>query len=172
MRQKKLLGEILLKAGIIDSSQLQKALDGSKKSGQRVGNILVKLGFSKEEDVLKAVASQLDIPYVKLSDIEIAPAVIAKIPVKFASRYTLIPVKITGDTLTVAMLDPLDIHTLDDLRLLLGCKVEVAISSEEEITKAVRKYYGVGAETMEKMVEEAEDEVDLESLEVGEEKNV
>ncbi len=172
MKRNTRLGQILLKAGIIDENQLQKALDGFKSSGQRLGHVLVKLGFSKEEDVLKAVAGQLDVPYIKLSDIEIDRAVIAKIPVKFTSRYNLIPVKMANDTLTVAMLDPLDIHTLDDLRLLLGCKVNVAISSEEEITKAIRKYYGVGAETMEKMVEAAEDENDLESLEISAEKDV
>lgn len=172
MKRNTRLGQILLKAGIIDENQLQKALDGFKSSGQRLGHVLVELGFSKEEDVLKAVADQLDVPYIKLSDIEIDRAVIAKIPVKFTSRYKLIPFKMANDTLTVAMLDPLDIHTLDDLRLLLGCKVNVAISSEEEITKAIRKYYGVGAETMEKMVEAAEDENDLESLEISAEKDV
>ena len=172
MKRNTRLGQILLKAGIIDENQLQKALDGFKSSGQRLGHVLVELGFSKEEDVLKAVADQLDVPYIKLSDIEIDRAVIAKIPVKFTSRYKLIPFKMANDTLTVAMLDPLDIHTLDDLRLLLGCKVTVAISSEEEITKAIRKYYGVGAETMEKMVEAAEDENDLESLEISAEKDV
>ena len=175
MKEKKQLGQLLLESGLIRREQLEKALGELKNTGQRLGSALIKLGFAEEEEVLKVLAKQLDISYLKLSDIEIDRQIVGMVPVKFATRYKVMPIKISGDTLTVAMADPLDIHTIDDLRLLSGCKIEAVISSEKEITKAIRKYYGIGAETMEKMVQESQDEedkIDLERLASKEEKDI
>ncbi|MCK4519045.1 MAG: type II secretion system ATPase GspE [Candidatus Omnitrophica bacterium] len=164
MRQKALLGEILLKEGIIENKQLQLAVSRLKEANQRIGRILIELGFATEEDVLRMLAFQLGIPYLKLSGIEIDRSVIAKIPVKFASLNKLIPLSMDDDLLKIAMADPMDIHTLDDLKLLLACEVKLAVSSEDEIVKAIRKHYGVGADTMEKMVEATADELEQEAL--------
>lgn len=92
------------------------------------------------------------IPYISLKDKDIEPLVIQKVPAKFSSHYQIIPVEFTDNKLVIAMVDPLDTRTLDDLRLLLGIEVRGVLASETEILEAIRKYYGVGAETLERMI--------------------
>lgn len=97
------------------------------------------------EDSLKP----LNIPYIKLQEIEIDSRVIEKVSAKFAVHFKLMPVSLNDGYLTVAMANPTDIHTLDDIRLLLGYEIKPVLSSEVEILKAIKKYYGLGAETIE-----------------------
>lgn len=85
-------------------------------------------------------------------------AIIQKVPAKFASHYKIIPLNLENNILTIAMADPLDLRTLDDLRLLLGLEVKGVPVSESEIQKAIYKYYGVGAETLERMLSQSSQE--------------
>ncbi|MBI3009100.1 MAG: type II secretion system ATPase GspE [Candidatus Omnitrophica bacterium] len=156
--QKEMLGELLVKTGVLTKDQLNKGLEEHKKTGERLGNVLIRLGLLEEKDLLKTLESQLGIPYVSLSNIKIEPSVISKIPANFIYTHNLIPVKEDNGVLTVAVSDPLDIHTLDDIRLLLGYEAKAVISSKREIDSAIKKYYGVGAATMEKIVAESEEE--------------
>jgi len=94
----------------------------------------------------------MSIPHIKLKDRQIQPSVIQRVPAKFSSHYKIVPVELNDSTLTIAMADPLDVRALDDIKLLLGVNVEAVLASELEIEEAIRKYYGVGAETLESMV--------------------
>jgi type II secretion system protein E len=89
---------------------------------------------------------------VKIKDRNIDPGVIQKIPAKFASHYKVIPLEFTDGKLTVAMIDPSDIRALDDLKLILNMEIRGVAAGEPEILEAIRKYYGVGAETLDKMI--------------------
>ena len=146
------IGQMLIDEGILSPDQLQRALAKQKESGDFICTAIIKLGFSTPEKIFSLLARQLDLPYVKLTDIEIDPAVIQKVPANFASRYKIIPVEFMDDTLIIAMADPLDVSALDDIKLLLGSEVREVLSSEAEIQDAIRKYYGVGAETLEKII--------------------
>lgn len=147
-----LIGQILIEEGVISADQLEKGLMERQKTGDFLCTILVKLGFASEERVFSVLARQLNIPYVKLKDRDIDPLIIQKVPAKFASHYKIIPIDFKDNTLVVAMADPLDVRVLDDIRLLLGLEVNGALASETDIQEAIRKYYGVGAETIEKMI--------------------
>ncbi|MCX5712166.1 MAG: GspE/PulE family protein [Candidatus Omnitrophica bacterium] len=94
-----------------------------------------------------------DHTYVKLSSLNIPAEIIHKVPAKYASHYKVIPIEFSNNTLTIAMVDPLDVRTLDDIRLLLGFEVKSVLSNESDIHDAIRKYYGVGAETLEKIID-------------------
>ncbi len=147
-----LIGSMLVNAGVITKEQLDTGLNEQKITNEFICTILVKSGFAPEEEIFEVLSRQLDIAYVNLKSIEIDPAVIRKVPPKFSSHYKIIPIELENDLLIVAMADPLDIRTLDDLRLLLGVEVKGVLTSEMQIQEAIRKYYGVGAETLEKMV--------------------
>ncbi|MDD5531130.1 MAG: GspE/PulE family protein, partial [bacterium] len=110
---------------------------------------------STEEKVLSVLSLQLNIPYVKLKEKNINPLVIQKVSAKYASHYKIIPLEFKNNILTIAMTNPLDIRTLDDIRLLLELEVKGVLASELEIQDEIRKYYGVGAETLEKMVDKS-----------------
>lgn len=147
-----LIGELLVNEGVITSEQLEEGLKKQKNSGDFICTTLVKLGFAPEEEIFRVLSRQLNIPYVKIKERNIEPAVIQKVPPKFASHYKIIPLEFKNNQLLIAMTDPLDIRMLDDVALLLGVEVKGVLASELEIQEAIRKYYGVGAETLEKII--------------------
>lgn len=156
-----LIGQMLIDEGVITSEQLEAGLREQKKTGEFICTALVKLGFAPEEKIFDILSRQLNIPYVKLKDKDIEPLIIAKVPAKFSSHYKIIPVEFKDNILTISMTDPLDVRTLDDIRLLLGLEVKGVLASELEIVDAIRKYYGVGAETIERIIAEKSPEEEL-----------
>lgn len=148
-----LIGQILVDEAVITSEQLELGLKEQKITGDFICTTLVKLGFAPEEKVFAVLSRQLNIPYVNLKDKYIDPAVIQKVPAKFASHYKIVPLELKDNTLIIAMADPLDIRVLDDIKLLLGLEVKGVLANEVEIRQAIRKYYGVGAETLEKIID-------------------
>ncbi len=147
-----MIGQILIDEGLVSAQELEIGLREQKKTSEFICSALVRLGFVTEEKVFNLLSRQLNVPYVKLKDVAIDPAVIQKVPPKFASHYKIMPLECKDNILTVAMTDPLDVRTLDDIRLLLGVEVKGVLASEAEISEAARKYYGVGAETIERII--------------------
>ena len=152
------IGRLLMQKGLITIENVDQALDEQKKSGLSLGQILVDLGCISQEQLYFALSEQFDIEYIKLRNISIAHSVIEKVPAKFATHYKLIPIALQGNCLTLAVSDPLDINTLDDLKLILKKDIRIVLASPEDISSAIKKYYGVGAETIEKMAPSAQDE--------------
>jgi type II secretion system protein E len=149
-----LIGQMLIDAGVITQEQLEAGLKTQKKPGSFICTTLVKLGLVKEEEAFPVLSKQLNIPYVNLKELEISPELINKVPAKFASHYKFIPIALKENKLTIAVTDPLDTRLLDDIRLLLNLEVQASLSGEQSILEAIQKFYGIGAETLEKMVEE------------------
>jgi type II secretion system protein E len=147
-----LIGQMLIDEGLITAEQLEIGLREQEKTGDFICETLVKLGFAEEEKMFAILSRHLNTQYIKLKGRDIEPSIIQKVPAKFASHYKIIPVEFKDNCLMIAMADPLDIRTLDDVRLLLGLEVKGVLASESEIEEAIRKYYGVGAETLERMI--------------------
>ncbi|MFH1855999.1 MAG: ATPase, T2SS/T4P/T4SS family [Candidatus Omnitrophota bacterium] len=148
--------DILVKKKIIAQEQLDKALEEQKKKGGFLGDILVNMGFVDEEEFLKVLSEHLKIDYVKLRKIEIAEEVIKKVPPKFAWHYHIMPVRFSDNTLTIAVFNPMDVLPIDDIEINLGYRVEKILAAKEDILWAIRKYYGVGAETIEELLGQAD----------------
>ena len=91
-------------------------------------------------------------PPLALKNLKIDPDIFEKIPAKFACHYKVIPIKFENDTLTLAIEDPLDLITLDDISLFLGLKIEPVSASRADILGAIREHYGLGAETIEEIM--------------------
>ncbi|MBU1125497.1 MAG: GspE/PulE family protein, partial [Candidatus Omnitrophica bacterium] len=159
-----LIGQYLIEEGMVTSTQLDVALREQKKRGDFICTTIVKLGFASEQNIFKALARHLNIPFVSLKDRVIAPEIIQKVPAKFVSHYTIIPLEMQGNVLRIATTNPLDIRILDDLRLLLEIEVKGVLACESEITDAIRRYYGVGADTLEKIVAEKTEFDDLKTV--------
>jgi type II secretion system protein E len=147
-----LIGQMLIDEGVITPEQLEAGLNEQEKTGEFICTALVKLGFASEEKVFNILSKQLNITYVKLKDMDIGPLIIQKVPAKFASHYKIIPLEFKDNILTIVMTDPLDVRILDDIKLLLGLEVKGVLANELEIQEAIRKYYGVGAETLESII--------------------
>ncbi len=150
------LGERLVERGVIGKEDLERALREQKVRGGFIGQTLVRLGLAREEEILPILSEQIGIPYVQVKALSIDPKVLEKVPAKFASHYKLLPIRFEEGVLTLIVTDPLDIQTLDDIRLLLGVEVRALLGGEKEILEALHKHYGVGAGTLDAMMGTAE----------------
>lgn len=138
-----LLGRLLIEEGLITSEQLEVALAEQQRSenGKRLGDILIGLRYLSEPNLLRVLAVQLDCPLVDLSQEPPDPAVVEIVPSEFALRHNLIPLQRDLETLRVAMADPLDIHAVDDLRLLTGLDVTPVLASPADIRRLCEQHY-------------------------------
>src|SRR5436853_7836495 len=118
------LGEIMLAHGAVTREKLDEALAAQVERGGRLGEVLVGLKACSEEQVLKALAAQLELPYqMRLAPDEISQDLINKVPINFAKQTRLMPLRLEGESVIVAMADPLDTGAVDSVRMLLGASV-------------------------------------------------
>ncbi len=158
MAEKVSIGEMLVAKGLITSDQLEAASREQKKHGGYIGEHLIRLGFIKEDDFYPVLSEHLGVEFVRLKDITIPPSVIKAIPAKFASHYKFMPLSLEGNILTIGVTDPLDIQTIDDIKLVLGYEIKAVLSTEGDILDAIKKYYGIGAETIDRIISKAGEE--------------
>ncbi len=151
-KTRKRLGDLLLEVEMITPNQLESAIEVQKKTGEKLGSILTKLGYVNEDDIIQVLEFQLGIPHVKLEKYNIDKSAYLAIPESIAKRYGLIPIKKEKGTLTVAMSDPLNVFAIDDLNIYSGMEIQPVIASYDDISKAIDKYYS--AQKAMKAVEE------------------
>lgn len=138
----KQLGELLMEKGIINRSQLDKALDIQKERGGLIGQILVGLGYATEEEIAQALTVQYGFPYLPLANYEIDAELIKLIPESVAKQYNLISIDKIGNNLTIAMSNPLNVQAIEDIELITNCNIQVFVSTMTDVTTAIKKYYG------------------------------
>ncbi len=141
MVERKRLGDILKEAGLIDEFQLQSALSHQRNWKGKLGSILVDLRFIKESELAKVLSEKLRIPRVDLFDPEIPAETINLIKPEVAKKHGVVPVKVEGRVLTLAMDDPMAMEVLDEVRFITGLAVKPALAMENEIRDAIKKYY-------------------------------
>ncbi|MFN3286361.1 MAG: type II secretion system ATPase GspE, partial [bacterium] len=161
------LGGILVRMGLLNETQLQQALEIQARTGERLGRILVRMGLISEEDLAKAIGVQWGYPYVSLGNTPVDPDVVRLVPQHIASRHKVLAFGRNGDRLLVALVDPLNLLALDDVRLVTGMDVEARITTEDELMQAINKYYHVGSifeQAVATEEEAAEEEVSIDRL--------
>lgn len=136
------MGELLRERGIINEAQLEKALKIQREKGGLIGQILVMLGYAKEEEIAQALTVQYGFPYLPLENYEINSDAIKLIPENVAMQYNLIAIDKIGDLMTIAMSNPLNVQAVEDIELITKCKVQVFVSTMTDISNAIKKYYG------------------------------
>jgi len=142
--ERKLIGEYLLEKGVITEAQLKEAVKETERTNRKIGEILVRQGFAKEEDIACALSEQLGFTFVDLSAYQIETEATQLIPKNAALRLQVIPIFKVGDSLNVAMINPLDIATIDELsRLSGGLRIKPVIATPAGIKEAIAKFYGI-----------------------------
>src|SRR5438445_151948 len=149
----KQIGDILVEKKLVTPEELQRALAEQEKTGEFLGSILIRMGCLSEEQLLQSLSEQLNIPFVNLKDLTIDQAVIQRVPARLVEHYKVMPVRWERDVLTIA-LSNLHRYTwaLEDIGLHLGCEVQAVLASRDQVNEAIRKYYGVGADTIERIL--------------------
>jgi type IV pilus assembly protein PilB len=137
----KQLGELLIERGTISDQELEKALNLQKEKGGLIEEILVDLGYVKEEDIAQSLTAQYGFPYLPLGNYDINHEIINIVPKRVACQYLLMPVDKIGNNLTLSMSNPLNIQAIEDVVLLTGCNVQTFVSTSSDIKRAIEKYY-------------------------------
>ena len=165
------LGDLLIEKGLINKEDLEKAIEQQSHTAERLGKVLMDLGFISEDDLYRTLSEQLHIPFLSKSDYPETPILDIDFSIKFMRQYKFFPLEIKDGTLSVAMSDPIDLYTIDELRLFTRCKVRVYVSKESDVLAAIEQRYGGGATTMEKIIEDMAEE-ELQLLASGEEEDI
>ena len=137
----KQLGDLLMERGLITKENLDKALKIQKEKGGLLGDILVSLGFTTEEQIAQAITVQYGFPYLPLGSYEIETRIIDIIPENVARQYCLIGIDKIGDTLTIAMANPLNLQAIEDIEMISASQVQIFVSTTTDIKNAIDKYY-------------------------------
>ncbi len=135
------LGQILIERGIISSAQLEKALETQKEEGGLIGEVIVKLGFAREEEIAQCLSLQYGFAFLPLENYEPSSEALSLIPKNVANYYCLMPVDKIGNILSVAMANPLNTQAIEDLEDHTKCQISVFISTPSSIRKAIEKFY-------------------------------
>ncbi len=137
------LGRVLIKMGKVTRTQVHDALEIQKQKGGPIGQILVELGYITEDDLHLSLAAQVGMEPVDLSDIDIPAEVVALIPAQMANTYSVVPVAYEAESnlLTVSLASPDNFQATDDLKTLMGFNVKACISTRDQISAALNRYY-------------------------------
>jgi type II secretory ATPase GspE/PulE/Tfp pilus assembly ATPase PilB-like protein len=151
----KILGEVLVERGTITLQTLEAILQEIEKSAEEevLTAVLVKRGVISEKEALAILAEKLKLPFMELKDVNIEPSIVEKVPVRIASYYRFVPLKIEDRTLTIAVSLPLDMKIEDEIRTHLGySNIKVVLSPSVDISDKLRNIYGRAAQTLERII--------------------
>lgn len=140
-RNRKRIGELLSDAGLINSNHLNTAIKHQNETHEKLASILFQMGAVDEQSIASLLEEQLNTKYVTLSDRTISPDAIEKVTPQLAQTHSLIPIELERNTLTLAMADPNDVKTIDEIAFMLNVTVKPVIALEYSIKKALMKYY-------------------------------
>jgi len=161
MAENSLANLILKSAGIYSDEQLARIANGREGNpGMSLAEAAVKFGGAKEIEFLHGVGRVLDLEVVDLENRQPNPDALQKLPASAVYQYNVLPFALGENSITIVTSDPFDTTAADGLRLMAGCLVRTALAPREEVEKAVKKYYGVGADAIEKMIEDGRYSVD------------
>ncbi|MFQ5899903.1 MAG: type II secretion system ATPase GspE [Candidatus Methylomirabilia bacterium] len=153
------LGQILGDVGLVTPEALEDALARAKQTDERVGEALVAMGAVEKEDVLRALATQQGLPFMRREELPSPLPIVKNLSPKYLRQYRACPVALSDSTLTVATADPTNPLLVDDLRQHLGLQIRLAVASEEAILEAIDRTYAPGAATpLQRIVERMGDE--------------
>ncbi len=138
----KKLGQILVDSGTISSEQLELALKEQKPTGEKLGVILQRLGICSEDQIARVVANQAGVGYVNLAEEWIERTALDLISGETAEKLGALPLSLRGNTLTVALANPLDLDSIDTLGRLTGHYIEVVTAADSDLRAALIKNYG------------------------------
>ncbi|MBR6733107.1 MAG: type II/IV secretion system protein [Kiritimatiellae bacterium] len=169
----KLALNVLKATGLYTDDALAKIAEGRVRNPEMgLVEAVLKFGGAKEADFLRKTGEFLGFDYVELEKAQPRPDVLQKLPASAVYQYNVLPLKFADGVLTVVSSDPFSTMAADGLRLAAGCSVKIALAPREEIDKAVKKFYGVGADAIEKMIEDGryavdEDDGSMSKIDVG-----
>lgn len=141
---KRKMGDLLVAAGTVTQSQLDRAIEIQQSTNQKIGEVLVEQGLVSEKGILEVLEFQLGISYVDLAGYRLLPEVTSFINEALAKKHMMIPLQCENNTLQVAMSDPLNIFAIHDLKLITKMEIVPMLATATDISRAIDRVYGAG----------------------------
>ncbi len=141
-KQRKKLGEILIESGIVSENQLMNALALQKKSGKMIGQTLIELGYISDAQLADAFLKKFSIAYIDCSNLTVKDAHLKLVSMTMAVKKKILPTDVSGNTLFLAMVNPLDYSTIDEVKFITGRNITPLLTTESSLMKAIEKNYG------------------------------
>ena len=170
-RKSESLGQVLQQMGLVTAEQLTQALEIQSRTGERLGQILLDMKVITEVQLAQAMGRQWGYRYVSLGETRIDPDAVKLVPHSLALRLRMMPINWERGRLALAMIDPLNVIAVDDVRLMTGQEVEPVITTEDELLAAISKHYqvevqgeAVARDTSGEATDLSEDDVSIELL--------
>ena len=157
----KQVAEIFIEQNVLQPSQADDVLNEATLNGKTIVHAMVDGGFVDERAFYQTIADALGTEYVDLNDQEIPPAVLKLIPSGLARLHRALPIGLSGKTLRVALVDPLDPRAAEDLRFALGKDVDVVVAPTERIEERIKEHYGTDTSSMEEILKQLGDAGEL-----------
>jgi type IV pilus assembly protein PilB len=161
----KRLGDMLIDEGLINMDQLKHALAEQKDNGGRLGSILVQMNFVTDEQISHTLGKQYNVGVVSFDSLEIEPMTLKTISPQIAQKFQVIPIRREGKNLFLAMANPVDVYTIEDIKFATGYNVVPLVASENLISQAIEKYYGVAGSMADVLLEMGINDEDIEIIE-------
>jgi type IV pilus assembly protein PilB len=136
------IGKILIKDGLLTLEQLNQALSEHRKTKENLTSIIERLGYSTEEEIIKSISRQYEVPYEEITEDYVKPDVVTLISPELARKFKTIPINLIANQLTVAMSDPLNIMALDTLSFTSGKKIKPIVCKEDTINRLIDYFLG------------------------------
>ena len=143
-RKPKQLGQMLLEQGLLSQEQLDGALQEHRNAPKSLGRTLIDLGYIRERDLVRALAEQVGLDFVDLTEHPIDPVAATLLPDQLARRYRAIPIGERDGKLLVAMSDPANVYALDDIRAITNREVQPVVATASDVERAIDKFAGMG----------------------------
>jgi len=147
------LRQLLQQTGLFSETQISEVLQNKQTSGQALISLLTKAGTVSEEKLLQALATALHLPFTRITEKEIDAAARNKVPTKVVFQHNVMPMRADNGTLIVAANDPFNLTMLEAVRLVTKSRVQLALCTAADIAKALKRYYGVGAATLDELMQ-------------------
>jgi len=156
------IGQILVDLGFLREEQLETLLEEQQqRPGEMIGQIAISLGLINDDQLAQGLAEQMGMQVVSLSDVVIPTEVLTHVTEPMAHLYRIIPLKFEHDALTIAMCDPQKLSIIDELRSFLGYDIKAMVCTEKEMLKSLDRYYSAGGESVETLIADMEEDDEL-----------
>jgi type IV pilus assembly protein PilB len=157
--------ELLVKENLLSSDQASKAAAEQRRSNERLGTVLKRLGYLTDDDLLDFLSRKYGIPVINLQRVEVTEEIVRLVKKEIVSKYQVFPVRKVGNTLTLALSDPTVVLAIDDVQFATGLHVIPVLASESMIKEAIDKHYVDSAAKLDEMLAK-ESQVGADALEL------
>src|SRR3954466_5046015 len=158
------IADIFVEQQVLQRSQAEDVIQEAQLNGKNIEQALIDTGFVDRHGFYRVIAEALATDFVELGDQDIAPEILRLVPGGLARLHRALPVAMTDNTLSVALVDPLDLRAAEDLRFALGKDVHVVVAPAEEIEERLKRYYGTDSTSMEDILKQLGEAGDLLAL--------